>query len=51
MLNPVVGPQRLLAVARPSRDDNLRLIVCYYVDRGVCISILEAYEILLALRL
>ena len=49
MLNTVVGPQRLLAIARPSRDDKLRL--GYYVDRGVVVRILEAYEIMLAFGL
>ena len=37
MLNTIVGPQRLLAVARPARDDKLRLIVGYCIDRGVSI--------------
>ena len=49
VLNTVVGPQRLLAIASPSRDDKLRL--GYYVDRGVVVRILEAYEIMLAFGL
>ena len=49
VLNTVVGPQRLLAVARELRDDKLRFTYC--IDRGVGVWILEAYEILLALWL